>query len=203
MSPDRITDRITDRIPDQISDRALDRILSLAADEDFAHYQPQPVIAAVNALLPLGKDGALAAIESHLAEQNLETDSEAGLFLVLRTLFEVPNPPGYHPPLRLGGSSPPPPSDSKSLPHFPLVLIDDRPLLMVTGFALGGDTEPVSTHIEHFRAAGTLRKQPLAPSQSSAAVLEQFETLYRHAYGKPPSPHEIAFIEAQLGGREP
>jgi hypothetical protein len=182
---------------------SLDRILSLAASEDFAHYQPQLVIAAVNALLPLGKDGALATIESYLAEHNLETDSQAGLFLVLRTLFEVPQPPGYHLPLRLGGSSPPPPADSKSLPHFPLVLIDDRPLLMVTGFALGGDIEPVAAHIQNFRAAGTLRKKALQPSQPPAAVLEQFETVYQHAYGRPPSPHEIAFIEAQLSGREP
>lgn len=182
---------------------SLDRTLSLAASEDFAHYQPQLVIAAVNALLPLGKDGALAAIESYLAEHDLQTDSEAGLFLVLRTLFEVPDPPGYHLPLRLGGSSPPPPPDSKSLPHFPLVLIDDRPLLMVSGFALGGDIEPVTTHLEHFRAVGTLRKKALAPSQSPAAVLEQFETIYRHAYDRPPAPHEVAFIEAQLSSREP
>ncbi|MBC8029980.1 MAG: hypothetical protein H7Z16_07700 [Pyrinomonadaceae bacterium] len=177
---------------------SLERILSAAASGDFAHYNPQHVINAVNALLPLGKDGALAAIESYLAKRNLETNPEEGLFLVLRILFEVPANPGYHPPMRLGGSSPPPPLALESLPHFPLVLIDDRPLMMVSGFVLGGDAEPITMHIHHFRATGTLRGKALSPSQSPSSVLDQFQAIYKRAYGEPPSQHEAALIKAQL-----
>jgi len=179
---------------------SLDRILSAAASGDFAHYSPQRVIDAVNALLPLGKDGALAAIESYLAKRNLEIDAEEGLFLVLRVLFEVPANPGYQPPMRLGGSSPPPPPVPQSLPHFPLVLIDDRPLMMVSGFFLGGDAEPVTEHIHHFRATGTLRGKALDPSQSASSVLGQYQAIYKRAYGTLPSQHEIALIEGQLSG---
>ena len=182
---------------------SLERILSAAASGDFTHYSPQPITDAVNALLPLGKEGALAAIESYLATRDPQTDTAAGLFLVLRVLFEVPADPGYHPLLRLGATSPPPPAAPESLPHFPLVLIDDRPLLMISGFALGGDTEPVTAHIQHFRSTGTLRKKVLAPSQSPDSVLSQFQATYQRAYGKPPSQHEIAWIEAQLRARKP
>lgn len=177
---------------------SLEQLLSVAASGDFAHYNPQHIIDAVNALLPLGKDGALAAIESYLAKQNLETDPQEGLFLVLRVLFKVPANPGYHPPMRLGGSSPPPPPALESLPHFPLVLIDDRPLMLVSGFVLGGDAEPITVHIHHFRATGVLREKALAPSQSPGSVLDQFQAIYKRAYGTPPSQHEIALIKAQL-----
>lgn len=179
---------------------SLDQILGAAASGDFAHYRPQRVIDAVNVLLPLGKDGALAAIDSYLAKQNLERDPQQGLFLVLRVLFEVPADPGYHPRLLLGGSSPPPPPDPKSLPQFPLVLIDDRPLLMVSGFVLGGLAESIIVHIHHFRKTGTLRGKALAPSQSPASVLHQFQETYKRAYGASPSQHEIAFIKDQLNG---
>lgn len=177
---------------------SLERIISAAASGDFAHYSPQPVIDAVNALLPLGKDSALAAIESYLAKQNLEINPQEGLFLVLRVLFEVPANPGYHPPMRLGGSSPLPPPTPESLPHFPLVLIDDRPLMMISGFVLGGDAEPIAVHIHHFRATGTLRGKALAPSQFPSSVLDQFQAIYKSTYDTPPSQHEIALIKAQL-----
>lgn len=177
---------------------SLDQVLGAAASGDFAHYDPQRVIDAVNALLPLGKEGALGAIESYMAAQNLEADPQEGLLLVLRVLFQVPANPGYHPPLLLGGSSPPPPLVPESLPHFPLVLIDDRPLLMISGYALGGDTEPVTHHIRHFRATGLLREKALTPSRSPGDVLGEFRTIYEHAYGRPPLQHELELIESQL-----
>jgi hypothetical protein len=175
----------------------LDQILRQAASADWAHYRPRPVIDAVNALVPLGTAGALAAIETYLAGQNLEVDPQEGLFLVLRILFEVPANPGYQPPMRLGGTSPPPPPAPEMLPHFPLVLIDDVPLLMISGYVLGGDVEPVAAHVRHFRATGTVRARPLAPSGSTASTLAQFQIIYQRAYGTPPSPPEMARIEAQ------
>src|SRR5262245_65350954 len=102
--------------------------------------------------------------------------------------------------MHLGGSSPPPPPAPESLPHFPLVLIDDRPLLMVSGFVLGGDAEPITVHIQHFRATGTLRGKTLAPSQSLSSVLDQFQAIYKSAYDTPPSQHEITLIKMQLSG---
>jgi hypothetical protein len=176
----------------------LNEILTAAADIDFAHYHPQYIIEAVNALLPLKKDAALAAIESCLAARNLDIAPGEGLFLVLRTLFEVPADPGYHPPMRLGRSLPAPPPNPTSLPHFPLVIIDDRPLMMISGFVLGGDTEPVAIHIRHFRANGILRRSALSPSQSGSMVADQFQAIYLSAYGIPAPQYETILINRQL-----
>jgi hypothetical protein len=84
------------------------------------------------------------------------------------------------------------------LPHFPLVLIDDRPLLLISGYALGGDTEPVSAQVSHFRDVGKLRASLLKPSGSPETALEKFRAVYREAYGQPPSQQQIALIEEQF-----
>jgi hypothetical protein len=174
----------------------LNPILERASSSDFMNYAPQAVVDAVNALHPLGKDGALHAIDAYLAQAD-QTADHHGLFLVMRVLFEVPADPGYHPPVRIGGSNPPPPKDPKSLPRFPILLIDDIPLMLVSGYALGGDPEPLAVHIQHFRDRGTLRAQPLKPSKSKDA-LARYEATYRSAYGAGPSAREIAFVQGQL-----
>jgi len=173
------------------------QMLQRVATASFAAYDPQDTIDVVNALLPLGKDRALAAIDSYLATQDLEVDPQEGLFLLLRVLFEVPPDKGYQPPMRLGGTSPPPPPAPESLPLFPLVLIDDVPLLIIAGYTLGGDAEPVTVHLRHFRETGHLRTQGLVPSESEDEMLDQFQAVYFRAYGGPPSPAVLARIESQ------
>lgn len=180
---------------------SIEQILSVAASGDLAHYRPQAVIEAVNALLPLGKDGALAAIDSYLVKQDLQREPQEGLFLVLRVLFDVPAKPGYQPPMRLGGSAPPPPPTPQMLPHYPLVLVDDRPLLLISGYVLGGQAEPITEHIQYFRAHGTLRDQPLKPSEPPEKVLAEFQRLYQTAYGHAPPQHEMEWIKRQVGGK--
>ena len=151
---------------------------------------------AVNALLHLGKGGALAAVEDCLAR--CAGGSVDGLFLVLRVLFDVPADPGWQPPLRLGASTPPPPANPRLLPLFPLLLVDDRPLLLVAGYVLGGLAEPVRAHLEHFRAHGTLRATPLAPSAPPEQALEGFRAQYTEAYGAAPASSLLRFIARQL-----
>jgi len=176
----------------------MDQLLARASRADFADYDPRTVIDAVNALQPLDKDKALDAIEAHLSRVDLDADPHEGLFLVLRVLFEVPPEPGYHPPPLLGGSMPAPPSDLRSLPLFPVVLIDDIPLMMVSGYELGGDAEPLSAHIGHFRATGHLRARPLEPKAPAGDLLDRFTALYQRAYGTAPSARELAFLQRQL-----
>jgi hypothetical protein len=173
-------------------------ILDRSSSSEFTSYSPTSVIDAVNALLTLGKDGALAAMEAYLARADEFADPRHGLFLVMRVLFEVPAQPGYHPPVRIGGSVPPPPADPTTLPMFPIALIDDIPLMLVSGFMLGGEPEPLAAHIAHFRARGTLRRQPLHPVQPSRDVLAGYEQAYQKAYGAPPSAREVAFVQGQL-----
>ncbi len=180
----------------------LDDTLQRASGSDFAAYRPRPLVDAVNALVPLGKDGALAAIQAFLATRDLDADPHHGLFLVLRVLFEVDAE--AHPPLRLGGSMPGPPDRPSALPRFPIVLVDDLPLLLVSGYELGGDTEPVTVHVEHYRKHGTLRPGPLVPAPVRAAErMAKLEQLYRDAYGRELSAPEREHLQAQLASVEP
>lgn len=176
----------------------LDEVLAQAGRLSFAEYHPWQVIDAVNALVPLGKEDALAALNSQLVREGPDASSDEGLFLVLRVLFFVPPAPGHQPAMRLGGTAPPPPPELARLPHFPLMLIDDVPLLMISGYALGGDTEPVSVHLAHYAAHGTIRESPLRPTHDADWTLVRFTATYKVAYDRAPSSDELARIRAQL-----
>jgi hypothetical protein len=155
-----------------------------AADDDFAGYRPRPVVNATNALQPLGKGAALDSLEEYLAGCDLSVTSQRGLFWVLRTLFEVPDDPGFHPPVLLGSSTPPPPARLEALPRFPVALVRDIPLLLVSGFVLGGAAEPVTAHILHFRRTGRIRTGLLQPSDDADGVVEEFAEIFHRAYGE-------------------
>lgn len=144
--------------------RLLDRVPSYSA----AHrYNPRHLITAVNALHPLGKDKALAVIAEYLRVSSwLDDPGRQGVFLVLRALFDVPAPPGYQRGMMVGAPSPPPPADLRSLPRFPLVIVDEVPLLLVTGYMLAGQPEPPEWHLAYFRKTGKLRARRLRPTDN-------------------------------------
>jgi hypothetical protein len=171
----------------------LDQVLQRASSSDFARYDPGAVIAAVNQLVPLGKDGALAALDGFLAQKNLAKDPHQGMFLVLRVLFDAEP----HPPMRLGGSRPAAPASISALPRFPIAMVDEVPLMLVASYTLRGLAEPVTTHVEHYRTNGTIRAAPLAPARGPDR-LATFVAQYHAAYGVPPSDDERAFVAAQL-----
>lgn len=171
----------------------LDDLLQRAATTPFEAYDPGAVIEAVNALVPLGTEDALAAIDAYLAKQDLAKDPQHGLFLVLRVAFEAEP----HPPVLLGGSSPPPPADAAKAPRFPIAILDDVPVLLVSGYTLRGLPEPVSAHVAYYRAHGRLRAAPLAPP-AGGDRLGAYEALYRAAYGTEPPERERAFVAGQL-----
>ncbi|MHC5040048.1 MAG: hypothetical protein ACYTHM_22300 [Planctomycetota bacterium] len=128
------------------------------------HFNPLILIRIVNTLQPMGKTKALTAIDEYLrVSAPLFDRNREGIFLVLRALFDVPKDPGAMPVMRVGAPSPRAPEDPKRFPRFPLLLLKDVPLMMVTGYSLAGSAEPVENHVAHFRKAGRLRAQPLAP----------------------------------------
>ena len=178
--------------------------LDLAASSDLTSYNPQRTIGAVNALIPLGKDGALAALSNYYREADLDADPRHGLFWILRVLFEIPADPGYHPPVHLGVPSPPEPQDLKKLPRFPIVLIDDIPILTVTSYLLGGLPETVESHLEHFQLSGVIRTTLLRPTidigdhNSVARFLATYRTRYEDAYETKPLKSQVEFIHSQL-----
>ena len=151
-------------------------------------YDPMVTVRIANALFPLGMEGALDAMSVTLRARERGSRERQGLFLALRALFDVPNPPGYMPPMGIGGTSPEP-RDPRQAPRFPLMLVDDVPLLVVGGYTLGGKPEPVSAHVAYFRKHGVFRSAPLKPAPRPLDLLPKLETAAKLGFGPPVGIH--------------
>ncbi len=159
--------------------------LETAAALGFDDYDPYVVADAANELVPLGTEAALDRIALF--------GEGTGLFWVLRAAFEMPA--GF-PVVRLGAPDvAPPPS---GLPRFPIVLALDVPILVVSGYDVGGRPETPSRQLPHFRERGELRAAPLEPSRDADAVLTAFSECWSDAYGDD-APDVEGFVRAQLG----
>jgi len=160
--------------------RLIDQAPPLAGDR----YDPLPVIRIVNALQALGKDKALAAVDEYLrVASSFHSDAREGLFVVLRVLFEVPKAPGHMPAMYVGAPFPEAPKDPKRLPRFPVLLLDDVPLLLVSGYLLAGVAERVERHVAYYRKGGRLRSKRLAPPEAPLEVYEKFRRSFLWVYG--------------------
>jgi hypothetical protein len=163
------------------------RLLDQVSTMEIENYNPSYVIQAVNALQPLGKEQALAEIDTYLANRKQAQvgarNIADGLFWVLRVLFEVPTAQGF-PPVRIGQPDIPPPTIKEKLPRFPIVLIKDIPLLVVRGYDLGGLPEQVESHVDYFRKFGKIRTQPLQSPTSLNGIEEELQQIWQEAYGE-------------------
>jgi hypothetical protein len=153
---------------------------------DGWEYNPRPVIRAVNLLQPLGKERALAAIEEFLRVEFTGGHPREGVFVVLRTLFEVPtgptvfplgskSTPGSMPPIVAGLAVPAKPGDEKLLSRFPVAIEGEIPFFLVEGYKLAGRAERPESHVAYFRKFGTLRAKPLSPTAKPVEALQAFE----------------------------
>jgi hypothetical protein len=164
--------------------RELLRLIDQAPPLAGYRYDPRRVIRIVNALQSLGKDKALAAIGEYLRVASpFDSEAREGLFVVLRVLFDVPKGPAHMPTMYVGAPFPGAPKDMKPMPRFPVLLLDDVPLLLVSGYVLVGEAEPVERHVAYFRKWGRLRSTPLIPVDAPFEVYEKFRRLYLGAYG--------------------
>ena len=151
--------------------RVVDRVPSYNAGSD---YGPLPVIQAVNRLHPLGKDKALAVVTEYLRVSSWFDDpAREGTFLLLRSLFEVPDPPGHFPVMMVGAPAPPPPADPTTWPRFPLVIAEGVPFLLVTGYMLAGKAEPPEWQLKYFEQHGVIRAKPLRPTDDPIALVDR------------------------------
>lgn len=176
------------------------RLLDRASTVGFEDYHPAYVIEAVNALQPLGKDRALAQIDSYLEGRD-QSSYPDGLFWVLRVLFDVPAEQGF-PTAYIGRPSIPPPAEPGKLPRFPVVMVRDIPFLAVRGYILQGFPQPVEEHVAYFRDHGVLRERPLAPPASMDGIAEAFMQRWTAAYGDAFAAEALATIEEQIARLE-
>ncbi|MBS1911261.1 MAG: hypothetical protein JST22_04690 [Bacteroidetes bacterium] len=185
-----------DSTADETRDRMILSLVERAAATRLQDYNPVYVIDAVNALQPLGREGAWRMIGMYLERRDPE-QSDDGLFLLLRVLFDLP-PDQCYPEVGLGVPVTPPPPDAGNLPRFPIVMIQDVPIMVVRGYFLGGFPDRVERHVAFFREHGIIRSRPLRLPRSSAAIEDQFSTVWRAAYGTPPDEYLLGFLREQI-----
>jgi hypothetical protein len=136
-------------------------------------YNPRPVIRAVNALQPLGKERALAVIQEFFRVSNADRDDRGGIFLLLRVLFDVPADPGYAPVMQVGLFSPGPPDDPKITPRFPIAIQDGIPFLLTGSVTLQGLSEEPEAHLVYYRKHGVIRQDLLKPTSQPLEAINQ------------------------------
>ena len=187
--------------------RNLLRLLNTAPGLDGYSYNPLPLIQIVNTLQPMGKEKALAAIGEYLRVSDPwsgHMGSRSGIFLVLRVLFDVPdnidpdNAGGF------GMPSPAGPKDPHRIPRFPIALVDDIPLMLVSGYALSGMATPMDKVLGFFRDNGKLHPQPLTPSNYPFATITHLMNSTQWIYEDPNfrEPDGISFGIAEDSERE-
>ena len=130
--------------------------------EHAGYNDPLHLIRVANYLQPLGKDKALAIIGEYARTLDVGVD-ETWLFLLLRTLFDVPKPPGHMPNMYIGAMTPSPPNDRPSIPRFPIIIVDDVPFSVLWGVTVGGSPQHVLEHVDFFQKHGTIRAMKLHP----------------------------------------
>lgn len=182
--------------------RSLLRLIDKAPYISGNGYDPLAVIQIVNALQPLGKDKALAAIDEYLRVASYFECRRGrdGVFLVLRVLFDVPADPGYMPPMLVGAPEPEEPKDPKRLPRFPILLQDDVPLLLVRCYQLGGMPPQPELYVKYFREHGRLRlrDRPLVPTNAPLGLLGSWAKNADWLYTKDSRAHGKLLIANQI-----
>ena len=182
-------------------DDALFATLDATGYLDADLFDPRRAIASIEALLLLEPAARQAALRRYLS---VRPSPPSGLFAVLRCLVEIPQlsqvpepwpgvlQQGYLRPPALGASQPEQPADRRDTPLWPVVLIDDVPLVPVRGYLLAGHPEPLSMHLDGLSKA-TWRTRPLNPT-SPGSVRYTLVHWGRFAADRETS----ALLEAQL-----
>lgn len=170
----------------------LDQISTMSVE----NYDPTTIIKTVNALQSLGKEKALLQVSNYVKQAD-KNQIHYALFWVLRILFDLPKQLDF-PTVVIGKPDIPPPDEMRKLPRYPIIIIDDVPLLVVRGYFLSGLPEPVDNHIEFFRSFGHLRKKSLMPTTSLQAVEKKFKQRLKEAYGAKYVAQALETVHGQL-----
>ena len=163
------------------------RLLHTAPRLEGYQYDPLPVIRIINALQPLGREKALDVLGEYVRVS--EETFHSGLSLVLRVLFDLPDNVDSRRGWIIGMPSPSGPKDFHRIPRFPIVLADDIPLMLVSGYTVAsylsqkGDPTPLEKDLEFFTRHGKFRSQPLIPTDDPLGALTNLIASQQWIYG--------------------
>ena len=151
---------------EQISEDQVRELLRLVHEMPVASGQkwnPSKVIDVVNALQPLGITDGLAIVDEYLRVTPPSYDTYERISMLLRVLHEVPKEPGHFPKPKFGGPVFGQPSDPALVPRFPVLIVDDIPLLLVMSYDFTGPMSDSKEIVPWFKAHGMWRQRPLTP----------------------------------------
>lgn len=135
-------------------------------------FHPRRALDAIVALQALDVDARMPAL--HAWATSRAPDVPSGVFAVVRAALQIPGrdqpatewpgalQPGYLRPPALGGPTPPAPDDPTLLPRFPVFVLEDVPLVVVSGYTLRGKPEPLTMHLDGL-AEASWRTEPFRP----------------------------------------
>lgn len=163
---------------------------------DAINYNPIYIINATNELMALGKENALFRIENYYSK--IEKDKETlGLFLLLRVLFNIPETE-THLKIEIGKFDIEPPANETEIPLFPIMIVDEVPLLIVQGYFLAGFPQSLEEHISFYSEKGTIRENSIKVIVPKNKIIEDFTESWEKSYKNSPSEKLINHIKNQL-----
>lgn len=99
-------------------------------------------------------------------------ENSTKVFFLLRILFVPKDQDVQFPTIHIGKPLDVEPSSTQVFPLYPLVLVQDVPLLTIPGFFLGGLPEDPQIHIDFCEAYCSLRPTPLRPPDNPLTLAE-------------------------------
>ncbi len=173
---------INERLVSEEKLSTLLRLIDRVSSGEAWSFDPLHFLRAANALQPLGKEKVLAVVSEYLrvvspwcSEQGYEPE---GVALLLRALFD-PAPGQSMPDMAFVDDE-----DLKVFPRFPLILIDDVPLVVPLYGGRSGGLYDFNEHVAFFRKSGRLRDAPLTPGTHPLKTLETLRSRPDWPYGE-------------------
>lgn len=181
-----------------MSEIEMEEIVQCCSPWEGYTFDPGTYIRAVNYLYDKEQSFIISELREYLcsANKSIISDNTRVSFL-LRLLFQPPTDPGVPFPLIRVGK----PMDSdhapvKDFPLYPLVLIEDVPLLIVTGYILAGLPEDPEKHIEFCERHCRLRTTPLRPPDNPLPLVESLMT--SKTWYRKEAEHDAGILRTQL-----
>ena len=154
------------------------RRIHLASFNGF-NLQPVDLIQTVNALHSVGKEMAIDALTDYYNLARNDSDrawryniDEHRIFLLARLLFVPEEDRGEMAVVHLDANAADLRWTGNNSGNLPLIVIDDVPLSLLSGFRTAGQSQSPSAFLKYCRSSCRLRPRPLAPTVSPVKTIE-------------------------------
>jgi hypothetical protein len=139
-------------------------------------FNPRVLIAAVNHLQSVGREESLKTLRDYwtIARQTPEHSNPDNILLIALILFVCPDEQKEDLHLLLGQPDLEEPEDLTLFPLFPLCIYQGIPFCLISGYRIGGETQPPIEYVESCSHHCELRSEPLIPINNPLASVDDF-----------------------------